>query len=54
MFRREYLVCDFAYLISSVGGYIGLFFGLSIIDFIFKLESTANIFLSHCFEKIKK
>ena len=38
LFREEYLVCEFACLLSSVGGYVGLFFGISIFDFIFSLE----------------
>ena len=36
--REEYLVCEFACLLSSVGGYIGLFFGISIFDLIFTIE----------------
>ena len=35
--REEYLVCEFACLLSSVGGYVGLFFGISFFDFIFTL-----------------
>ena len=33
--REEYLVCELACLISSVGGYLGLFFGVSILDTLF-------------------
>ena len=33
--REEYLVCELACLISSVGGYLGLFFGVSILDALF-------------------
>lgn len=36
--KEEYLVCEFACLLSSVGGYIGLFFGVSIFDLIFTVE----------------
>ena len=40
--REEYLVCEFACLLSSVGGYVGLFFGISIFEFIFSLESIVS------------
>ena len=33
--REEYLVCELACLISSVGGYLGLFLGVSILDALF-------------------
>ena len=36
--REEYKVCDFSCLLSSSGGYVGLFFGVSIFDLIFSLE----------------
>ena len=38
IFREEYLVCEFACLLSSVGGYVGLFFGASFFDLIFLFE----------------
>ena len=37
-FREEYLVCDFPCILSTCGGYVGLFFGVSIFDIIFLLE----------------
>ena len=37
-FREEYLVCEFPCLLSSVGGYVGLFFGASFFDLIFLFE----------------
>ena len=36
--KEEFKVCDFSCLLSSAGGYIGLFFGISIFDIIFSLE----------------
>ena len=36
--KEEYLVCDFSCLLSSAGGYLGLFFGISIFDLLFSLE----------------
>ena len=50
--KEEYKVCDFSCLLSSSGGYVGLFFGVSIFELIFSLEwilskiSTPNI-LTH-------
>ena len=37
-FRAEYLVCEFPCLLSSVGGYVGIFFGASLFDLILLLE----------------
>ena len=36
--KEEYIVCDFSCLLSSAGGYVGLFFGISIFDLLFSLE----------------
>ena len=36
--REEFRICDFSCLLSSAGGYVGLFFGISIFDLIFSLE----------------
>ena len=36
--KEEYKVCDFSCLLSSSGGYVGLFFGISLFDLIFSLE----------------
>ena len=33
--REEYLICEFSCVLSSVGGYVGLFFGVSVLDFVF-------------------
>ena len=41
-FREEYLVCDFPCLLSSVGGYVGLFFGVSIFELIFIIEQLMD------------
>ena len=51
-FRNEYLVCEAACLLSSVGGYIGLFFGISIFDLILSTEWILKHFLS--LSKVKK
>ena len=37
-FREEYLVCNESCLLSSAGGYIGIFFGISLFDFLFFFE----------------
>ena len=36
--KEEYKVCDFSCLLSSFGGYLGLFFGISIFDLMFGLD----------------
>ena len=36
--KEEFKVCDFSCLLSSTGGYVGLFFGISLFDLIFSLE----------------
>ena len=33
--REEYLICEFSCVLSNVGGYVGLFFGVSFLDFVF-------------------
>ena len=38
VFREEYLICDFACVLSNIGGYLGLFFGVSLLDLIFTFE----------------
>ena len=38
LFREEYLVCEFPCLLSSIGGYVGLLFGISIFDIILFFE----------------
>ena len=38
IFREEYLICELACVISSTGGYIGIFFGVSILDIFFLSE----------------
>jgi len=50
--REEYLVCDFPCLLSSAGGYVGLFFGVSIFDLIFTFEWII-IYLNSCRKKGK-
>ena len=45
--REEYLVCDFSCLLSSIGGYVGLFFGMSIFDLILTSEWMMSYFLNH-------
>ena len=51
--REEFRICDFSCLLSSAGGYIGLFFGISIFDLIFSLEWIfGNIY--SCFLKRPK
>ena len=45
-FREEYLVCEESCLLSSAGGYIGIFFGISLFDFLFFFEwSVSFIFI---------
>ena len=45
--REEYLVCDFSCLLSSIGGYVGLFFGMSIFDLILTSEWMMSYFSNH-------
>ena len=42
--REEYLICEFSCILSSVGGYIGLFFGVSVLDFVFLGEWVVGKF----------
>ena len=42
--REEYKVCDFSCILSSTGGYVGLFFGISIFELLFSLEFILSIF----------
>ena len=42
--KEEYIVCDFSCLLSSAGGYVGLFFGISIFELLFSLEFILSIF----------
>ena len=39
---EEYKVCDFSCLLSSAGGYLGLFFGISIFDVICSFEKILS------------
>ena len=52
--REEFRICDFSCLLSSAGGYIGLFFGISIFDLIFCLEWIINRIFSSCIKRPKK
>ena len=52
-FREEYLVCDFPCLLSSIGGYVGLFFGMSIFDLILTSEWMMSYFRSRGKEEMK-
>ena len=36
--REEFRICDFSCLLSSAGGYVGLFFGISIFDLVLSFE----------------
>ena len=36
--KEEFVVCDFGCLLSSAGGYVGLFFGISLFDIILSLD----------------
>ena len=40
----EYLICEFSCVLSSVGGYVGLFFGVSVLDFVFLGEWVVGKF----------
>ena len=42
--REEYLLCDFPCLLSSIGGYVGLFFRMSIFDLILTSEWMMSYF----------
>ena len=42
--RDEYLICEFSCVLSSVGGYVGLFFGVSVLDFVFLGEWVVGKF----------
>ena len=42
--REEYLICEFSCVLSSVGGYVGLFFGVSVLDFVFLGEWVVGKF----------
>ena len=52
--REEYRICDFSCLLSSAGGYVGLFFGISIFDLIFSLEWILDKFYSVIIKRPKK
>ena len=52
--REEFRICDFSCLLSSAGGYIGLFFGISILDLIFSLEWIICRIYSNCIKRTKK
>ena len=45
-FREEYHVCDFPCVLSSAGGYLGLFFGVSVFDLIFTSEWIMKCLIS--------
>ena len=42
-FRNEYLICELSCLISSFGGYVGLFFGISFFDLLYFMEWIIKI-----------
>ena len=50
---EEFKVCDFSCLLSSAGGYLGLFFGISIFDLIFSLEWIYSNIFHNYFKKFK-
>ena len=51
---EEFKVCDFSCLLSSAGGYLGLFFGISIFDLIFSLEWIYSKIVHNFFKKSTK